>query len=98
MRCSTMSFGRNAQKNIFVEKDQMETAVYSAITEFHGGKIAIYKVIKQLGLKYGHFMIYGAFVADKAKVLKNKEQSNKKTKRKKKKIESSKERIPRQIN
>ncbi len=43
-------------------------------------------------------MINGAFAADKANVLKNKEQSNKKSKRKKKKIESSKERIPRQIN
>ena len=89
---------KKCPKNIFVEKDQLETAVYSAIAEFHGGKIAIYEVIKQLGLKCEHFMINGAFAADKAKVLKNKEQSNKKSKRKKKKIESSKERIPRQIN
>ncbi len=72
MRRSTMSFERNAPK-ISLQRKIRETAVYSAITEFVGGKIAIYKVIKQLGLKCGHFMINGAFAFYKAKVLKNKE-------------------------
>ena len=77
---------KKCPKNIFVEKDQLETAVYSAITEFHGGKIAIYKVIKQLGLKCGNFMINGAFAADKANVLKNKEQSKKNLKERRKRL------------
>ncbi len=68
----------------------METAVYSAIIEFNGGKIAICKVAKQLGLKCGYFMINGAFAADKARVLKNKEQSGEKSKKRRKRLRAIK--------